>query len=261
MMVTYTTEDLGHPLKALFAYEGHFYDSALRANNAQAYKLVDGEYVSGYHTPEGFDALKWADDFLHLYYSDCTYPDDPGNEPGRNAIFINEDVAMLFSPVTNIYSSNSEIPFEVQHFCVLPMPNGPERQDEPYTTFFERVRNHMFFPINGEIEKSAIVANALFEPLDGFDPEELKAYNLRYYFHDERDYYLIQEVFENQRYSFVSDGVRAKVVEALYGSHSKSVTEVLDSSEEAQNVIVKEKLIPTAESLEDVFGADVINND
>ncbi|MBO5299061.1 MAG: hypothetical protein J6B51_03160 [Clostridia bacterium] len=259
MMLTYTTEDLGHPLKALLTYEGHFYDTALRANNAQTYKLVDGEYVSGYHTPEGYDALKWADDFLHVDYADCTYLPCPGDAE-RNAIFINEDVAMFLSPVTNIFGSNSEIPFEVDNFCVLPMPNGPERQGEPYTAVFERIRSHTFFPINGDIEKSAFVANELFEPLDGFGKEELTEYYLRYFFHDARDYYLIQEVFENQRYSFYSDGVRSKVVEALYAGHSKTVTEVLDSSEDAQNEIIKEKIVPTVESLEEVFGADVIQN-
>ena len=258
-MLTYTTNDLGHPLKALLTYEGHFYDTALRANNAQTYKLVDGEYVSGYHTPEGYDALKWADDFLHVEYSDCTYLPCPGDAE-RNAIFINEDVAMFLSPVTNIFGSNSEIPFGVDEFCVLPMPNGPERQNQPYTTFFERVRSHTFFPINGDIEKSAFIANALFEPLDGFNEDELKEYNLRYYFHDERDYQVIQEVFENQRYSFYSDGTRAKVVEALYEGHTKSVTEVLDSSEEAQNEIIKEKIVPTVESLAELFGEEILQN-
>lgn len=259
MMLTYTTNDLGHPLKALLSYEGHFYDTALRANNAQTYKLVDGEYVSGYHTPEGHDALQWADDFLHVSYKDCTYLPCPGDSE-RNAIFINEDVAMFLSPVTNIFGSNSEIPFGVEEFCVLPMPNGPERQGQPYTTYFERIRSHTFFPINGDIEKSAFVANELFEPLDGFGSEELKEYNLRYYFHDERDYYIIQEVFENQRYSFYSDGIRSKVVEALYDGHSKSVTEVLDSSEDAQNEIIKEKILPTVESLEAIFGEEALLN-
>ena len=259
MMLIYTTEDLGYPLKAMLTYEGHFLDTALRANNAQTYKLVDGEYVSGYHTPEGYDALKWADDFLHVYYPECIYFSDRSDSE-RDAVFINEEVAMELAPVTNIYGSNSEIPFGVDDFCVLPMPNGPERQNKPYTTYFERIRCHTFFPINGDIEKSAIIANALFEPLDGFSAEELKDYYLRYSFHDERDYYLIQEVFENQRYSFYSDGARAKVVEALYAGHSKTVTEVLDASEDAQNEIIKEKIVPTVESLEEVFGADVIEN-
>ena len=140
------------------------------------------------------------------------------------------------------------------------MPNGPERQNQPYTTYFERIRCHTFFPINGDIEKSAIIVNALFEPLDGFGAEELKEYYLRYSFHDERDYYLLQEVFENQRYSFYSDGARAKVVEALYGNHSKSVTEVLESSEEAQNEIIKEKIVPTVESLAALFGEEILQN-
>lgn len=259
-MLTYTTEDLGHPLKALLTYEGHFLDTALRTNNAQTYKLVNGEYVSGYHTPEGYDALKWADDFLHYYYEECIYFSDR-SDAERDAVFINEEVAMELAPVTNIYGSNCDIPFGVENFCVLPMPNGPERQDQPYTTYFERIRSHTFFPVNGDIEKSAIVADALFEPLDGFGPEELKEYNLRYYFHDERDYYLVQEIFENQRYSFYSDGARKNVVEALYGNHSGTVSEVLEASEEAQNKIIKEKVAPTVESLEIIFGADALQND
>ena len=117
MMLTYTTDDLGHPLKALLTYEGHFYDTALRANNAQTYKLVDGKYVSGYHTPEGYDALKWADDFLHVDYADCTYLPVPGDSE-RNAIFINEDVAMFLSHVSNIFGTNSEIPFAVDNYCI-----------------------------------------------------------------------------------------------------------------------------------------------
>ena len=160
MMITYTTDTLGFPLKALFTYEGHFYDSALRANNAQAYKLVDGEYISGYHTPEGLDALTWADNFLHVDYKDCTYPEDPG-DAGRTDLFINEYVAMLFDPIIEIYSSNSNIPFEVESFCILPMPNGPERQDQPYTTFFERVRSHTFFPINYIISTQSFYHNLL----------------------------------------------------------------------------------------------------
>ncbi|MBO4392138.1 MAG: hypothetical protein J5816_02410 [Clostridia bacterium] len=261
MMLTYTTNDLSHPLKALLVYEGHFYDTALRANKAQTYKLVDGKYVSGYHTPEGLDALKWSDDFLHVDYADCTYQPCPGDSE-RNAIFINEDVAMFLSHVSNIFGANSEIPFEVENYCVLPMPNGPEREKRnlPYTTAFERVHANMFFPINGNLDYSALIANTLFEPLDGFGEEELKAYYLRYYYHDERDYDLAKEVFENGRYTFLSDGFRAPVVEALYGNHTRTVAEVLDATEESQNERVLKYIVPTVESLEEIFGAEALEN-
>ena len=255
MMLTYTTDDLGHPLKALLVYEGHFYEAALRANNANTYKLVNGQYVSGYHTPEGYDALKWADDFLHVIYADCTYLPCPGDSQ-RNAVLINEDVAMFFSPVSNAFGANSEIPFEVESYCVLPMPNGPERVKEnaPYTTACDWIHGNMFFPINGSIDNAAFIADKLFESLDGLGEAEIKEYSLRYYYHDERDYDLAKEVFENGRYTYYSNGFRRLVVEALYGDHSNSVAEVLDSSEDAMNELVQMYITPTVESLDDIFG-------
>ena len=258
MMTTYTTDDLGYPLKALLTYEGHFYDTALRANNAQTYKFLDGKYVSGYHTPEGYDALKWADDFLHSEYVDCIllYNNDNDGYPR----FINGDSALFFTSIMNIFGSDASIPYEVESFCVLPMPNGPEREktNALYTTFFEWVRSNIFFPINGSIDCSAYIADALFEPLDGFGEQELKDYYLRYYYHNEQDFELTREVFENSRYSFYSDGMRSLVVEALYGSHSKTVTEILDSTETAQNERVLKYIVPTVSSLEEIFGVEVL---
>ena len=261
MMLIYTTEDLGHPLKALMTYEGHFYDTALRANNAQAYKLVDGKYVSGYHTPEGLEALTWADDFLHVTYADCIYP-APGTEQERNDVFINEDSAMIYTRVANAFGSNDPIPYSVENTCILPMPNGPERvkTNAPYTTFFECVHDNILFPINGNLESSAIIVNALFEPLDGFDADELKEYYMRYLCRSETDFNVAKELFANGRYSFVSDGIRAPVVEALYGHHSKTVAAILESTETAQNELVQKYLVPTVSSLEGIFGADALND-
>ena len=258
MMLAYTTNDLSHPLKALIAYEGHFYDTALRANNAQAYKLVDGKYVSGYHTDEGYDALRWADDFLHVLYPDCIVPSGSNN----GGVFINEEVAMWFNPVSETLASDAKVLYEVEDFALLPMPNGPDREKvtNKYTTFFEGVHDMVLFPINGSIDKSAIIANALFEPLDGFGETEIKDYYLRNFYHSEIDYEAAMEVFENSRYSFVSDGIRTLVVEALYGNHKKTVTEILESTKEAQNERVQKYLVPTATSLEGIFGADALEN-
>ena len=257
MMLTYTTDDLGHNLKALMAYDGHFYDTALRANNAQAYKLVNGEYVSGYHTPEGLEALTWADDFLHVTYADCIYP-DPGTEDGRNKVFINENCAMLYTRAANAFGSNDPIPYAVENICILPMPNGPERVNQPYTTFFECVHDNILFPTNGNIEYSAVIVNALFEPLEGFGADELKDYYMRYLCHSETDYNVAKELFANGRYSFVSDGIRAPLVEALYGNHSKTVAQVFEATEEVQNELVQKYLVPTVSSLEEIFGTDAL---
>ncbi len=113
---------------------------------------------------------------------------------------------------------------------------------------------------NVNLDYSALIANTLFEPLDGFGEEELKAYYLRYYYHDERDYDLAKEVFENGRYTFLSDGFRAPVVEALYGNHTRTVAEVLDATEESQNERVLKYIVPTVESLEEIFGAEALEN-
>jgi len=52
--------------------------------------------------------------------------------------------------------------------------------------------------------------------------------------------------------------MRSLVVEALYGKHSRSVAEILDSSEEAQNERLQKYVVPTVESFEDIFGRDVL---
>ncbi len=259
MMLTYTTNDLGYPLKALLTFEGHFFDTALKANNVQTYKLVDGHYVSGYHTTEGFEALNWANEFLHTDYKDCVYKPCP-DDSKRNAIFINEDVAMFLSHVTNIYGANSEIPFNVERYCVLPMPNGPNRASvtSEYTTAFERVHGNVFFPRNGDIWCSAQIANALFEHLDGYGEEELRDYYIRNYYHDERDYELAKEVFENSRYTFVSDNIRKNVIDPLYTAPRKSVTRALDSTKESQMELIEKYIVPTASSLAAIFGEEVL---
>ena len=257
MMLAYTTEDLGYPLKAMLTYDGHFFDLALRANNAQAYKLVNGEYVSGYHTPEGLEALQWANDFLHVTYKDCLYP-CPSS--GRDDILLDEKVTMFLTSVTNIFGTNSRLPYSIEDYCILPMPNGPERekQNAPYTSFFEWVRDTTLFPLNGTLDKSAIIANALFEPLEGFSEDELKEYCLRYNYHSEQDFYLAREIFENARCSFVSDNIRTLVVDALGSNGNVSIAELLDSTEEAQNERVREYLAPTASSLEGIFGSEAL---
>ncbi len=261
MMLTYTTEDLGYPLKALLAYEGHFYDTALRANNVQTYAIVDGEYVSGYHTPAGLEALTWADNFLHKDYVDCIRQPCPPDEQ-RNAVFIGGEVAMFLSHLTNVFGTYSEIPFNVESYCVLPMPNGPERAKvtSEYTTGFERVQSMTFFPLNGELEASARIADRLFEPLDGFGEEELKEYYMRNFYHDERDYELAKQIFENGRYTYLHGNIRQLTIEALYGSHSKSVAQILEESEDAQNEAVKKYVEPTASTMADVFGEDYLQD-
>lgn len=261
MMTVYTTDSLANPLKAALIYPGHFYDSALRANNAQAYKLVNGEYVSGYHTEEGLDALDWAYSFLYSEYRDCIYP-DPGPDDARHQVFIDGHIALLLNSIANIYGSTSAISYEVEDYCILPMPNGPEREKEnaPYTTFIENVKNTLLFPLNGHVDASALVADTLFEPLEGFGQEEIRDYFLRYIVYDIRDYELLNEMFENNRYSFLSDGIRGNVVEKLYGGLSKSVSQLLDSTEERQNELVRLYVAPTVSSLESIFGAEALGH-
>ena len=262
MMRTYTTDDLGYPLKGGMAYDGHFYDAALRANNVQVYKYVNGTYVSGYHTPEGQEVFEWADNFMHNEYADCMIPCNSIQDDERQQRFINGECAMLFSSGSNIYGATSAIAYEVEDYCVLPMPNGPERAKvtSEYSTFMENVKNTLLFPRNGNIEYSAYIADALFEPLEGFSKEELDDYYLRFVYHDERDYALMQQLYKNNRCSFISDGVRGNVVEKLYVNHAGTVTSVLEATEEMQNTIVREKLIPTASSLEAIFGVEALMN-
>jgi len=252
MMTTYTYTDGDIKVKTLAEYPGHFVDQALRSNNAQIYKVDGNSIVSGYHTTEGTEALEWANNFFKTY-ADCIWAND-GDE-GNYKHFINKDAALLLTYASYVYGSRAELSYEVDNYCVLPFPNGPERANQGYTAQLECVKNTIMFPLNGkDVTASAFICNELFNQLGDYDEEALKEYYLRFYFHDERDYNTLMEIAKNARFTYYADGFRGLVVDKINGS--SSVAQILESSEDNFNDKIQERVVSTVQTMNEIFGDD-----
>lgn len=248
----YCFDDTEEKIYALSAYEGHFLDNALRANNAQTYQLVDGEYISGYYSDEGRNALEWAYGIICNYH-DYLVPSTDDN--GYCQTFIDERAAMLLSYSSYIYGSRANISYSIDEYCALPMPNGPAREKEgsSYSGLLECIKNDLLFPLHADVEASAYIFNRLFDSLEGFDESGLRSYYLKNYFHSESDLDVLVGTILNARYGFYADGLRTNIVERLY-SAGTSVTQVLDKAEDIQNELVLKYCAPTAMYINDIFG-------
>lgn len=252
MMNAYTVVDGEKVLKALCTCPNHFVDQALHSNNALAYKIVNGEYVSGYHTDEGQEALEWANDFLNISYKDNLDPF--GNDTTTLESIIDGRSAMILTYTVYIYGSRARLSFELDEYCVLPFPNGPERKGQGYTGKFDCVKNTLMFPRNGtDLTTSAFICNELFGQLGEYDHDNLKAFYLKNYFYDERDYDTFHEIAGNTRFSYYSDGFRTRITDAIAAKNC-SVTELLQKSKDKHNELVQKYVVPTHSYLHDLFG-------
>lgn len=252
LLTDYSIDDTEEKIYCAAWYPGHFIDMALRANNAQSYKYVDGEYKSGYYSEEGRNALEWSYGVLMDYY-DYICPN--GGDDGNYNTFIDEKAALLLSYSSYIYGSRANLSYSIEEYCALPIPNGPEREKEnsQYTGFLECTKNTLLFPLFADVEASAYVFNRLFDSLDGFDSAGIRSYYLKNYFHAETDLDILMETISNARFSFYADGLRSNIVERLYVRNT-SVTQVLDKAESTQQDLIDKYVVPTAMYINDIFG-------
>jgi len=241
----------------LSAHWPYYTEMFIRSNgDSLVYKDADGNYSYGFNTPTAIAAMEeakaiWHTDLSHTIISDM-------NDTVEQTVddFVNGDAVMCVAPTGYLYGQDARISLNVENFGILTWPLGPEA--EPGHVYGIMENNNYciaFSSLSSNTESSAIIINALYEPLPGFEThEEIKAYMEHNYFFDSRDCDNFFEMYLNQEYNYFHYNMRTQYIGFMENT-SRTISQHYDSVVDIINEIFTEDIMPSVRGIEAVWGS------
>jgi|GEM_PF-753105 len=184
-----------------------------------------------------------ADEVRHVIYGPLAYTFDKTSEPDPNAVvakFCAEEAAYSFMPTKFIFGVWGDVAQSIDNYAVLRTPVGPDVPSDHAFGIFDGMTYTLAFPtstINHNIEAAAIVADAIFEPLTGYETiDDVKAYMTHNNFFDDRDAEAFYDILDNCAYNhFYSAGGAVRNISAEIGRTDTPTAELLEKYESEVN--------------------------
>ena len=237
----------------LSAYINTFQQMFIRTNGASLIeKTADGSYKYGFGSPAAVKAMEKA---REIWTGDLSYTiKDAGYGPASEML-VNGEATMCLTGGSFIYGSDGIISKNVENFTVLPWPYGPDA--EPGHTFsnFSGTGYCITIPVMvRDPESTAVVLDAVYEPLTGLDSfEAIKEHMSRYYFFDPRDTEVYFDMNLAMHFNFGYCGMVGQYTDFI--TYSGSVTSYIESKEASAESIFEEYVMPALRGAEAVWGS------
>jgi len=170
--------------------------------------------------------------------------------------FVNGDTVMCVAPTGYLYGQDARISLNVDNFGILPWPYGPNSSPEHIFGIMEN-NNYCiaFSSLSSNTEASAMIINALYEPLPGFETEEeIKGYMEHNFFFDPRDCDVFFRMYLNQEYNYFHYNMRTQYI-GFMEQTSRTITQHLESTADVVNEIFTEDIMPSVRGIEAVWGS------
>lgn len=246
------TDAASEHVYALSTAPGHYFSIAIKtAGIDYVVKHPDGSYTSAFKEPGVDEKLKWASDF---YWDNYKVNIIHGSDTFDTIAYLVNNRSVMI--LTHLSYGLRDCQYTVESFGILPFPLSDDLAGHEWISQHEAFGGSVFIPINArDRDSAAFLASELFEPLPGYETEELRlAYYDRYIFHDSRDTKVVFEALRNCRYlPFNDEGYM--IPNALSEAEGKmSIAKVLESKEHLYGTYMETVYIPLARSLEALFG-------
>lgn len=239
---------------ALATQPGHFFSIAITASGI-GYIVKKGEdtYVSAFKEPGVQDKLKWADDF---YFRNYQVNIEHGSDTFDTIAYLVDNRSVMI--LTHLFYGLRDVQFTVDNFGILPFPLSDDIYGQGWIGQHEFFNNSVFIPINArDPESASFLADAIFEPLKGYETEELRlAYYDRYVFHDSRDTKVVFEALSNCRYLPYNDEGYMIPNAMTVAAGNKSISQILEEKNDLYETYMNDAYIPLQKSLDALFGED-----
>ena len=217
---------------------------------------ANGEPYCGYYTDAGRRAIE---EVINLWRGDYKYTISPKEGYLSEVVtenFVNGDGVYAFLPTHFIFGVYGEVAMKLDNFAILPTPTGPDVDPGYVASCYHTMSyNISFSAMSDNVEAAAIVLNAIYEPLPGYETrEEIKDYMMRNYFFDTRDADAFFDLFENCTYNYdYTTNFESRRIPEYICTTNKTGTQVLEEQESVIANIMEEYIKPTIEAYEYLF--------
>ena len=247
------TETVRYGLSAHWPYYAEMF---IRSNgDSLVHKDENGNYSYGFVTPTAFAAMEEA---RAIWTTDLSYTISSGmNDTVEQTVndFVNELSVMCVAPTGYLYGQDARISLNVDNFGILTWPLGPDADPGHVYGIMEN-NNYCiaFSSLSTQPDSSAVIINALYEPLPGFETaEDIKEYMAHNFFFDERDCDCFLAMYYNQEYNYFHYNMRTQYVGFLERT-SRSISEYVEGISDVANEIFQRDVMPSVRGIEAVWG-------
>lgn len=241
---------------ALSAHWPYYTEMFIRSNgDSLVHKNDDGTYSYGFRTPTAIKAMEEAKSIWHtdFKYAISSLMTDTVEQTVND--FVDEKSVMCVAPTGYLYGQDARISLNVENFGILTWPLGPDA--DPGLVYGIMENNNYciaFSSLSKNSEDCAIIINALYEPLPGFEtPDDIKSYMEHNFFFDERDCDNFLKMYYNQEYNYFHYNMRTQYITFLEQT-TRTVTESVDIVSSIADQIFEEDVMPSVRGIEAVWG-------
>ncbi len=247
--------DSGDEVKALYTTV-HWLFRTIQPTNGQGmvYQDENGEYQLGLHSDITFEAMYTAWNWAFGEYATFVYIDLNNNWTNMLQAFLDGKSVLTIMNGTDLLGSQNSIAYQMDNFGVVPFPRGPlgNNLTTPGTTITDTRFGTAIPLLCKDPAMSAIILDAIYEPLPGYEEEERIIDYLRHnFFFDDRDVENYIHAFDNIIYNYRQEGI-TDVYIGIKGN--KSMREWLDQFAEADENNRQKYVINIETSIDEIMG-------
>ncbi|MBQ4628955.1 MAG: hypothetical protein IJB44_07740 [Clostridia bacterium] len=247
--------DAGDEVKALYTTV-HWLFRTMQTTNGEGIIVQDesGEYRVGLHEDKTFEAMATGWDWAFGDYSSFVYIDQNNNWTAMLQAFLDGKSVLTIMNGTDLLGSENSIAYQMDNFAVIPFPRGPYGSNK--TGLGSTITSTRFctsIPMaSKDPAMSAIILDAIYEPLPGYETEKnVIDYLRKNFFFDDRDVTNYIAAYNNIYYNYRHEGLTDVYISI---NSSKSMREWLDQYAEADETNRVKYAVNIETSIDDLFG-------
>ncbi|MBE6896213.1 MAG: extracellular solute-binding protein [Ruminococcaceae bacterium] len=247
--------DQGDEVTALYSSD-HWLCRTMQTSNGEGVIVQDseGEYQLGLHSEKTFEAMNTAWNWAFGEYSTFVDIDDGHNWPDMLQAFIDKRTVFTIVSATELIGTASSISYNMSNYGVIPFPRGPHGNNK--TTSGTTITGTLFGMGIPQLCKdpamSAIVLNAIYEPLPGYETKQsIIDYLSQNFFFDDRDVTNFIDAYDNLYYNYRYEGLTDVYINL---NKSKTMREWLDQYAEADEANRVKYAVNIETTVSELFG-------
>lgn len=237
---------------ALSSGLGHFMMSTIVTSGIDyVINKGNGVYTSGYKEPDVIDKLKWGSDFV-LRNKDINMTS--GTDTMDTIYILARGHCTMV--LTRLDYGLNGIQYDIDNFGILPFPLSDDLQGHDWMCMHDAFNHGIFMPLTAkDPDNAAFIANAIFEPLKGYETEELRLdYYDRYIFHDSRDTKVVFDSLKICKYTHFNEKGDMIASAVLAANGSKSIVQILEENDSSYEYYMERIYIPIQRTIDNLFG-------
>ena len=226
----------------------------IQTTNGEGFIIKDdnGEFQLGHHSERTFEAINTAWNWIFGDYASFIN----ATAPTWNATlqtFIDGKTTFVIVKGTELIGTTSSIAYNMSNYGLIPFPRGPHGSNKVNcgTTITETFFGTGIPQLCEDPTMSAIILNAIYEPLPGYETDDdITKYLRQNFFFDDRDTKTFIEAYQNLYYNYRNESINDVYISI---NNSKTMREWLDQYAEADENNRQKYVVNIETSVEELF--------